>query len=310
MRIAYDYREMGSPPGPGRVVTVGNFDGVHLGHRAVLATARELAQRRGLDLAVLTFEPSPVAFLRPEAAPRRLTDPDQKHELLAEAGADLVLAQRFDAEFAALEPGEFSRLVLAGALAARIVIVGRNFRFGRGRAGTADSLRTLGASVGFEVEARKLISGDGECISSSRIRELVAAGDVAGAARLLGRPHEIEGEVVHGAGDGRRLGFPTANLDGLRTLAPGPGIYAARWSAAGEGGGAAVYIGDRPTLGHGPSVEAHLLDREGDLYGRRLRLRFLERLRGDRRFPDRETLAAQLGRDVEAARVVLAGADD
>jgi riboflavin kinase/FMN adenylyltransferase len=310
MRVARDYREIEAPACPGRVVTIGNFDGVHLGHRAVLTAARDLARGRGLELAVLTFEPNPVELLRPEAMLCRLTGPERKHELLVEAGAELVLAQRFDASFAALEPGEFAHAVLEEALEARVVIVGANFRFGRGRAGTADSLGALGAALGFEVEARELVTEDGDCVSSSRIRKLLAAGHVAPAARLLGRPHEVEGEVIRGAREGRRLGFPTANLGDLATLAPGPGIYAARWSSGGETGGAAVYLGDRPTLGHGPSVEAHLLDYDGDLYGRRLRLHFLERLRDGRRFPDREALAAQLARDVAAARAVLADADD
>jgi riboflavin kinase/FMN adenylyltransferase len=309
MRLVHDYREIDGPAGTGRVVTVGNFDGVHLGHRAVLSAARNLARQRGLELAVLTFEPNPVELLRPQARLCRLTGPGRKHELLAEAGAELVLAQRFDAGFAALDPGEFTRLVLVDSLAARVVIIGRNFRFGRNRAGNAGSLRALGTSLGFEVQAEELVASDGNCISSSRIRELIAAGDVAGAARLLGRPHEVEGVVVRGAREGRRLGVPTANLEDLRVLVPGPGIYAARWFLDGERGGAAAYIGDRPTLGHGPSVEAHLLDRGGDLYGRRLGLLFVERLRDGRTFPDREALAAQLGRDVAAARAVLAGAD-
>ena len=309
MRLVRDYRELRWRQGPRRAVTVGNFDGVHLGHRAVLRAARERAREGGLELAVLTFEPGPAQLLRPDTAPLRLTAPERKHELLAEAGADLVLAQRFDAGFAALSPEEFARLVLVDSLGARAVVVGRNFRFGRGRAGTAESLKAIGAALDFEVDSLDLVSGGDAGISSSRIRALLAAGDVAGAARLLGRPHELEGEVIRGAGDGRRLGFPTANLGDLRVMAPGPGIYAARWSAAGEGGAAAVYIGDRPTLGHGSSVEAHLLDREIDLYGRRLRLDFVERLRDDRRFADRGSLAAQLGRDVEAARAAFAAAD-
>ena len=309
MRVERDYRDIGRAGGRRRVVTVGNFDGVHVGHRAVLAKAARLAAERELELAVLTFEPHPAEVLDPTAAARRLTEPERKLELLAAKDVELVLAQRFDSAFARLDPERFAREVLAEALVAEIVIVGDNFRFGAGRTGDVQRLRELGAACGFEVAAHDLVSGDGRCISSSRIRDLVAAGDVAAAARLLGRPHRVAGTVVHGKGDGRRLGFPTANLDHIRVLLPSGGIFAARCRIGARRGAAAVYVGQRPTLGHGDSVEAHLVDWSGDLYGRRLELDLVDRVREDRRFAGVEQLVAQMGRDVARARELLERAD-
>jgi riboflavin kinase/FMN adenylyltransferase len=289
----------------GRAVTIGNFDGVHLGHRAVLAHARRAADEQQLELAVLTFEPHPAEFLRPERPNLRLVEPARKVELIEECGADLLLAQRFDERFASLEAGRFAADVLAGALAARLVIVGENFRFGARRGGDIETLREHGARLGFEVLAEHLVNAYDAGISSSRIRQLLVDGDVSRARELLGRCHEVPGTVEHGAGAGAGLGFPTVNLGQVEVLVPGPGIYAAECVVDGAVHGAAAYIGDRPTLGHGATLEAHLFDFDGDLYDARVTLRFIELLRQDQRFDSVDELRQQVGRDIERARRVV-----
>ncbi|MDD5308387.1 MAG: riboflavin biosynthesis protein RibF [Deltaproteobacteria bacterium] len=305
MRLFRDYTEAFRAKIGTTVVTVGNFDGVHLGHRAVLHRARVEADSLGLELAAMTFEPHPESFLRPSAERMRLIEPGRKVELLAEAGAAIVLAQRFDGTFAALDSDAFADKILCRALGARHVIVGENFRFGRGRTGDIESLRAAGERLGFEVHGERLVRvGDME-VSSSRIRALVSAGEVALARRLLGRLHEIPGTVVRGLGQGRSLGFPTINLSEVEVLAPGPGIYAALAEVGGEAWPAAAYTGTRPTTGGGPTLEAHLLGFSGDLYGRRVTLRFVEKLRGERTFEDVEALKAQIRADVALARRVL-----
>jgi len=305
MRLVRHYLDLAGRGAAKRVVSIGNFDGVHVGHRAVLAAARAEAGRRGCELAVLTFEPHP-AELFGRAKPRmRLADPEQKAALLAACGVDLALFQRFDAAFAALPPEAFAAEVLAAALGAAQVVVGAGFRFGAARAGDFAALAAAGARLGFAVVATPLVEIDGAGVSSTRIREALLAGDVAAARRLLGRPYELRGEVVHGRGAGTGLGFPTLNLGGVRALVPAPGIYAARAEVGGASRGAAIYVGDRPTLGHGRTLEAHLLDFAGDLYGARAALRFLARVRGDERFAGPEELQAQVARDVARIRGIL-----
>jgi riboflavin kinase/FMN adenylyltransferase len=305
MRVLFDYRELTDPDGPARAVTIGNFDGVHVGHRAVLEHAVAVARHSGLELAVLTFEPHPAELFRPVELKLRLTTPARKVELLAECGVDLVLAQKFDEEFAGLSAEQFAGDVLRDALRAELVIVGENFRFGRERAGDVSLLESIGAGLGFEVRSEPLVGAAGAGVSSSRIRELIAGGDVAAAAELLGRLHEVPGTVVRGKSAGHTLGFPTVNLAEVCVMAPGPGIYAAICELEDQTLKSAVYIGDRPTLGHGSTLEAHLMDFDGDLYGRRLRLRFVERLRGSEKFPSVDALRQQIGRDIERARAIL-----
>jgi riboflavin kinase / FMN adenylyltransferase len=305
VKLFRDYTEAFQAKISATVVTVGNFDGVHLGHRAVLHRAHVEAESRGLELAAMTFEPHPEAFLRPTAERMRLIEPGRKVELLAEAGASMVLAQRFDETFAALDAGAFADKVLARALGARLVIVGENFRFGRGRTGDIDTLRAAGQRLGFEVSGERLVRvGDME-VSSSRLRALISGGEVALARRLLGRLHEVPGTVVRGLGQGRAMGFPTVNLGGVEVLAPGPGIYAALAEVGGEVWPAAAYAGTRPTTGGGPTLEAHLMGFEGDLYGRRVTLRFVEKLRRECAFADVEALKAQILADLALARRVL-----
>ncbi len=297
------------PAREGSLVAIGNFDGVHTGHRAVLESAIQEARTRRLAPVVLTFDPHPSVVLG--RAPRPvLTTLERKLELIGRIGELTVVVEPFTRELAALTPEQFARDLLADALRAHVVLVGRNFRFGRGRAGDLDVLSTLGAQLGFEARSEELVSHDDEAVSSTRIRSLVAAGDVVGACRLLDRPHAVTGTVVEGDRRGRTLGFPTANLADVQEALPANGVYACVVDVVEDGvarklGRAAVNLGARPTVGGGFSVEAHVLEHASDLYGQRLRLHFVERLRNERRFDGLPALKAQIASDVEAAGAVL-----
>jgi riboflavin kinase/FMN adenylyltransferase len=279
-----------------RRVAVGEFDGVHLGHREVI---------RGSDT-VLTFEPHPLQVIRPEAAPKLLTSLEAKAELIAGLGVDELVVIPFDEGFAHQTPEEFVDHILVERLRAARVSVGENFRFGHRAAGDP---AMLSADERFETRVVPLVEVDGEIVSSSHIRGLVLAGEVELAARFLGAPFQLRGEVVIGDQRGRRLGFPTANLVPDEALVcPGHGIYAARTPEA----CAAVSIGVRPTFGTGRAllVEAYLLDWDRDLYGRALRIDFLARLRGERRFDSPEALVEQMRHDVERTRELCAGSEE
>lgn len=294
-----------SLPARGRAVTVGVFDGLHAGHRAVLARLQRRAEELGgLETAVVTFDPHPLAVVAPEHAPRLLTDIPHRLELLARAGLDLAAVVPFDEEVRLLTPAAFASLVLAEALHARLVTVGEDFRFGHQRVGNVASLAELGNAHGFTAEILPLVGGQAP-ISSTRVRGMVAAGDVEAAAAALGRPHEVRGTVVAGEGRGRTLGFPTANVDLPPDLAvPGTGVYAVRAGRPGEGLLPGVAnVGTRPTFGGGrSSVEIHLLKGAVDLYGATLRVAFIARLRDERRFAGPADLVAQITADVAAAR--------
>ena len=273
-----------------RMVAVGEFDGVHLGHREVI---------RGSDT-VLTFEPHPLRVVRPEAAPRLLTSFEVKEDLIAGLGVDELVVIPFDEQFAHQSPQEFIDDVLVRRLQATHVSVGENFRFGHRAAGDPE---TLAADPRFSTRIVDLVELDGEIVSSSHIRALVQAGEVDAAARMLGAPFQVRGEVVEGDRRGRTLGFPTANLVPDEALVtPGHGVYAAR----ADGTCAAVSVGVRPTFGTGraPLIEAYLLDQDVDLYGRTLRIEFLERLRGERRFESVDALVSQMEADVVRTREV------
>jgi riboflavin kinase/FMN adenylyltransferase len=279
-----------------RNLAVGEFDGVHLGHREVI---------RGADT-VLTFEPHPRTVVAPDSAPKLLTSLATKTDLIASLGAQELVVIPFDGSFAAQTAQEFIDHVLVERLGARRVSVGENFRFGNRARGDADLLRAQDA---FQTRVVKLVEVDGEVVSSTHIRGLVSAGDVAGAARFLGAPFHMRGTVAHGDKRGRTLGFPTANLvPDPRLVVPDHGIYACRASVDGQSHIAAVNVGIRPTFktGRGLLVEAYLLDFEGDIYDRELRLDFLERLRGERRFDSVEALVEQMGRDVVETRRIAA----
>jgi riboflavin kinase/FMN adenylyltransferase len=274
-----------------RKVAVGTFDGVHLGHRKVI---------EGSD-SVLTFEPHPVAVVAPQHAPKLLTPLEVKAELIAELGVQELIVIPFDHAFAQHSASEFIDDVLVDALGAVRVSVGENFRFGHRAQGDT---RLLGGDERFETVVQPLLEVDGEIVSSSHIRGLVAAGEVDQAARFLGAAFQLRGEVVHGDERGRELGFPTANLIPLEALVcPGHGVYACR----SDDRAAAVSIGVRPTFqtGRGELIEAFLLDFQGDLYGRTLHLEFLQRLRGERRFASAEALIEQMHRDVAQTREIV-----
>lgn len=278
-----------------RRIAIGTFDGVHLGHREVIA---------GADT-VLTFDPHPTRVVHPESAPQLLTDLDRKSELIAGLGVSELVVIPFDGAFSAQSAEHFIDHVLVGQLGASHVSIGENFRFGSKARGTPDLLRADGR---FEVRVERLLEVGGRPVSSSRIRALLSAGDVVEAAGLLGAPFELAGTVVHGDKRGRELGFPTANLvpDPAFVL-PAHGVYAC---VTGDGTPAAVSIGVRPTFttGRGELVEAYLLDFEGDLYGQRIKLQFLERLRGELKFDGAEALVDQMHRDVVQTRGVVARA--
>lgn len=306
--------DQASPPEGGTAVTIGAYDGVHLGHRRLLSLLSARAAARGLLSAVVTFDRHPATVVRPESAPPLLTDLEQKLELLEDCGVDLVLVVPFDRARADETAEEFVSEVLVGALGARLVVVGVDFHFGHGRKGNVALLAELGAVDGFEVEGVDLAASADAAISSTRIRRLVAAGEVAGAAALLGRPHQVRGPVVHGDGRGRsELGYPTANLAVPGEIAlPGIGIYAGWYTRPGGATHpAAVSVGRRPTFYDAaddpqvPVVEAYLLDFDGDLYGEEGRVSFVERLRGEERFDRVADLVEQMGRDVARARAVL-----
>jgi len=278
---------------PGRRhVAIGTFDGVHVGHRAVI---------EGADT-VLTFEPHPLRILHPEAAPKMIMPFDIKRDVIDGLGVDELVVIPFDEEFTRIEAEEFVREVLIERLGARAVSVGENFRFGaRARGDPA----MLAAHEEFDTRVVPLVEMDGETVSSTRIRALIAAGEVAAAARCLAAPFLLEGEVVEGDRRGRSLGFPTANVvpDGSLVV-PGHGVYA----GFANGIPAAISVGIRPTFqsGRGLLVEAYLIGFDEDMYGQQLRVAFIERLRGERRFPEVQDLVAQMHRDVEEARELCA----
>lgn len=293
------------------VVTIGNFDGVHRGHLALIERARAMGSERGVDVTALTFDPHPAEVLRPDAVPPALQSLDERIAMLRASGCDAVEVVDFDDAFAELEPADFFTRLLVERLDARAVVVGENFRFGARAEGDVDALRTLGDEHDVEVAVVGLVDlGDGT-VSSSALRALLAAGDLAVVTRGLGRLYTVAGEVVEGEGRGRTIGVPTANVavDPRRAL-PADGVYACR--AALEGGRtepAVVNIGWRPTFdGTTRTVEAHLLVDDGpDLYGRTLELAFVARIRGEERFDGPEALVARIREDVAAARSLLAG---
>ena len=278
-----------------RDLAVGEFDGVHLGHREVI---------RGADT-VLTFEPHPRTVVAPDSAPKLLTTLEAKADLIASLGVQELVVIPFDGERMAQTAQDFIDHELVERLGARRVSVGENFRFGNRARGDADLLRAQDA---FETRVAQLVELDGEIISSTHVRGLVAAGDVAAAARFLGAPFQMRGTIAHGDKRGRTLGFPTANLvPAPELVVPDHGIYACRAEVGGQTHVAAVNVGVRPTFktGRGLLVEAFLLDFEGDIYGRELRLDFLERLRGEKRFESVDELVAQMGDDVEQTRKIV-----
>jgi len=295
------------------VVTIGAYDGVHLGHRAVIAQVRARAAELGAASVVVTFDRHPASVVRPESAPKLLTDPAQKLELLASTGVDATLVVPFDVAASTEAPADFVRRVLVGALAVRGVIVGEDFHFGHKRSGSVALLREMSAQHDFEVVPLRLVAradGVDEPVSSTAIRRALAGGDVKRAAAMLGRDHEVRGTVGKGDQRGRTIGFPTANVEvDPVTCLPADGVYAARVVLPdGSRHDAAVNLGRRPTFHDRADhslLEAHLLDFAGDLYGKRLRVSFAAFLRGERKFNGVDDLRAQLQHDIAHARAAL-----
>ena len=284
-------------------VAIGNFDGVHQGHARIVE--RLLAKARQVDgpAVVFTFDPHPVRLLRPAEAPPPLTWTDRKAELLAALGVDAIIAYPTDEALLNLEAEEFFDRIVRRALDARAMVEGPNFFFGRGRGGTTEVLRRLTATAGIQLEIVDPLVIDGEFVSSSRVRQLLSAGRIDEARRLLTRPYRLRGMVTHGAGRGAKIGFPTANLAAIDTLLPGVGVYAGRAWVGGESWPAAINVGPNPTFGEQAlKLEVHLIGFSGPLYGQPLEVDFLGRLRDIQPFANVEALREQLGRDVLAAR--------
>jgi riboflavin kinase/FMN adenylyltransferase len=298
------------PIGPkGTVVTVGSFDGVHLGHQAVLAEVARRAAAAGRASVLVTFEPHPLAVINPQAAPPLLTTGPERREILALSPIDYALFLRFDRALARLSPEQFVQDVLRARCGMQDLVFGYDHGFGRNRSGDVETLRRLGAELGFAVDAVPAADVEGEPVSSGRIRRAVAGGDLRTAARLLGRPYTVSGRVSAGERRGRILGIPTINLGEIpaEKLLPPDGVYAVWVEWRGGRASGMMNQGPRPTFGEGGRVlEAHLFGFEGDLYGEWVRLEWVERLRDVRRFAGVEQLQEQLGRDRARAEAILA----
>lgn len=309
MRVFTSLEQLPQNPA-GSAVTIGKFDGMHRGHQRMIELVREHASAQGLVSTVLTFDRHPFALLRPEACPLPLVSNEQRLELLAESGLDQTVMLEFTREFSSQAPEEFVRSVLVDALATRVLVVGRDYRFGAGAKGTVADLERLGGELGFEVVVVEPVAvGSAARVSSTRIRELLDAGEVREAAELLGRAPSVRGVVVPGAKRGRELGFPTANLSpDHEGFIPADGVYAGWLVHDGERLPAVISVGNNPTFEGVPQkqVEAHVLDRDLDLYGDTVEVLFTDRVRGMEKFGSLDALVEAIARDVERVRELLA----
>jgi riboflavin kinase/FMN adenylyltransferase len=299
---------VGALAATGCALSVGNFDGVHRGHQALARAVVEEAAASGSAPVVLTFDPHPSRVLAPERAPATLMTLEQRAEALSALGVETLAVLPFTRALAQEPAEDFARRILAEQLSARVVVVGATFRFGRGRAGDVPLLSRLGDRLGFRVVGHPPVLSEGAPVSSTRVREALGRGDVAAAADLLGRPYFVDGAVVPGMGRGRTIGIPTANVDSVNETLPSQGVYACRVRIGDEPTlhPTVANLGRRPTFGGGAvSLEAHLLDFDRDLYGSRVRIVFVARLRDEQRFDGREALVRQIRDDVESARAVL-----
>ncbi len=305
MRITHGFRPLGTP----HAVTIGNFDGLHLGHQAMLARLQDVARARGLPSCVLSFEPHPREFFAPEQAPARLSSLREKAEHLQRLGIDRLHVFRFDRAFASLTAEAFIEQVLGTTLQARYVLVGDDFRYGAKRAGDFALLKQTGELRGFDAEFLPTVEVAGERSSSTAVRHALAAGELEHAARLLGRPYSISGRVVHGDKLGRDIGFPTANIQLKHNRPPLMGIFAVElYGLNGEPLPGVASLGRRPTIKGAdavPVLEVHLFDFKAEIYGRRVRVDFLHKLRDEEKYPDLDSLVAQIGRDVDNAKQFL-----
>ncbi|MHB1084998.1 MAG: bifunctional riboflavin kinase/FAD synthetase [Thiobacillus sp.] len=305
MRITHGFRSLGAP----HAVTIGNFDGLHLGHQAMLARLQDVARMRGLPSCVLSFEPHPREFFAPDQAPVRLSSLREKAECLQNLGIDRLHVFRFDRAFSALSAEAFIEQVLGHTLQARYVLVGDDFRYGAKRVGDFALLKQAGLSLGFDAEFLPTVKIAGERASSTAVRQSLAAGDLDHTATLLGRPYSISGRVVHGDKLGRDIGFPTANIQLKHNRPPLMGIFAVElYGLNGAPLPGVASLGKRPTVKGAdavPVLEVHLFDFNAEIYGRRVRVDFLHKLRDEAKYPDLNSLVAQIQRDVDNAKHYL-----
>jgi riboflavin kinase/FMN adenylyltransferase len=289
------------------VVALGNFDGVHVGHQAILETAMRAARDGGGEALALTFDPLPAKVLNPDRAPRLILTPEDKHELLRTFGLDGVIVLEFSRQLSLLTPREFVREYLHDRIGARTVVVGHSVSFGHARMGNAEVMRQLGGEFGFETIVVGPVECNGTVVSSTRVRQVIAEGDMKLAASLLGRCHFLRGPVVHGRERGRTIGFPTANIQSRTECLPPDGVYATRVVLDDGKYASITNIGMRPTFGEPErSIEAHIFDFTRDIYDREVKLELVERIRRERKFDSGQALAAQIKSDLEQARQILA----
>ena len=294
-----------SPLGPS-VVTLGNFDGVHLGHRELFRKLVKKSRQLNCRSIVYTFDPHPLKLLAPDRAPLLLNTPTEKQRLISASHVDLLTEAPFTRELAGMSPEQFVDQVLIDRLQVQALLVGYDYAFGRGRQGNVSFLRACGKEKGFSVDVLQPVGADGVPYSSTRIRNLLAAGDVAGVIALLGRNYNFDGKVVPGEQRGRELGFPTANLLVDKEQLPAPGVYAVKVRYGQQEYAGVVNLGQRPTFGGGePTIEVHLLDFSGRLYDENLRVYFVDRLRGEQKFSGADQLAEAIAADVVRARQIL-----
>lgn len=305
MKIIDSLNDIPDPFAPS-VITLGNFDGVHLGHRALFRRLVEISRKDNLQSVVCTFYPHPLKILAPDKAPLLLNTREERRRLIAASHADWLVEIPFDRSFAQQSPEEFVDTVLLGKLAAQRLVVGYDYAFGKGRRGNPDFLREFCAGRGIGVDILQPVGADGHPYSSTRIRQLIAAGQVAEVVPLLGRHYNLFGEVVSGYKRGRDLGFPTANLNTEKELIPASGVYVVKVRHGDLEYGGVVNIGNCPTFGSQDiSIEVHILDYSGLIYGEKLRVYFIERLRDERSFADVNELSAAIAADVLSARQIL-----
>jgi riboflavin kinase/FMN adenylyltransferase len=307
MSVYRGYQQVGAT-GRKPAVVIGNFDGVHLGHQSVIKAAKQEAESKGAPLLLFTFEPHPAKVLAPQRAPLLLTTLQTKLELFTRFGVDSVVVQPFDTEFAQISPQAFVEHILIESLHACAIIVGYDFTFGQKRAGTFEVMQSLANPLGVSTTRVEAFAVDGDVPSSSKIRALLLEGKAKLASKLLGRPYSLSGVVVHGKARGRTIGFPTANVQPQEELIPGLGVYACRVSIEGDPTQylAATNVGAVPTFNNESiTIETHLLDTSQDLYGKRLTVSFIERIRPEQKFSGIDELQKQIARDIEVARNIL-----
>ncbi len=305
MKIITSIKELPSPFGPS-VVTLGNFDGVHLGHRELFRAVWQSSHKLSCPAVVCTFNPHPLKFLAPDKAPPLLNTLAEKRRLIAASHVDYLVEIPFTRDLAVMSPEQFIEEILIGKLQVSELVVGYDYAFGKGRKGNAEFLAAYGAKAGFHVNVLQPVSVAGEPYSSTRIRNLIMAGDVAEAKGLLGRHYNFEGEVVPGFKRGRKMGFPTANLITDKELIPASGVYAVKVRHNLQEFDGVINLGNRPTFTDGNvTIEVHLLDFSGDLYGERLRVYFVERLREEKKYDNIKDLADAIADDVLRARQIL-----